>query len=185
MNTIPLRPGERLSMSSLFGPIWSKRKKAEGRRGGEMISTRHEAVYHATHGCQAASLSETSARLRGLFWACQVESQKNGGFLAHVESDQLELELLSRSASMLLLGLLKGGRLIALVMQPHGKDDPDPHIGQCSHSHGMAFAFCSFALVVSFGPRFTLRGLPGERCKALRSGLMHPKRRCALAYMPL
>src|SRR6266566_3106387 len=51
-------------------PFWTnleQEQKAEGSRGGEMLSTRHEPVYHATHGCQAASLSLTTARLRGLF----------------------------------------------------------------------------------------------------------------------
>src|SRR5713101_4383091 len=105
---------ERLSMSSLFGTNLRARENSEEKRGGEMTSTRHEPVYHAAHSCQAASLSETSARLRGLFWACQVESQKNAGFLAHGERDQHDLEPLSNFACMLLLGLLKGGRLIAL-----------------------------------------------------------------------
>src|SRR5258708_10730414 len=91
-------------------------------RGGEMCSTGHAPVCHAAHGCQAASLSLTAARLRGLKWACPVESQKNAGVLALVERDQHELGPLSHSACMLLLCLLKGGRLIALVMQPHGKD---------------------------------------------------------------
>ena len=127
-----------------------------------MSSTKHEPVYHAAHGCQAAALSLTATGLRGLFWACQVESQKNGGFLALVERDQHELEPLSRSASMLVLCVLKGGRLIALVMQPHGKDDPDPHIGKRAHGDRVAFAFGSLALVIGFGPRFTVCRLPGK-----------------------
>ena len=127
-----------------------------------MSSTRHEPVYHAAHGCQAAALSLTATRLRGLFWACQVESQKNGGVLALVERDQHELEPLSRSACMLLLCVLKGGRLIAVVMQPHGKDDPDPHIGKRSHGDRMTFAFSSLALVIVPGPRFTVCRLPGK-----------------------
>src|SRR5258708_36210754 len=97
-------------------------KKSRSMRGGEMSSTGHAPVYHAAHGCDAASLSLTAARLRGLKWACSVESQKNAGVLALVERDQHELGPLSHSACMLLLCLLKGGRLIALVMQPHGKD---------------------------------------------------------------
>ena len=50
-----------------------------------MSSTKHKAGARAAHGCQAAALSLTATRLRGLKWACQVESQKNGGFLALVE----------------------------------------------------------------------------------------------------
>ena len=53
-----------------------------------MSSTWHEPVYHAAHGCQAAALSLTATRLRGLKWACAVESQKNAGVLALVERDQ-------------------------------------------------------------------------------------------------
>src|SRR5437762_6755966 len=79
---------ERLSMSSPKTTNLEQAKKFRSMRGGEMLSTRHEPVYHATHGCQAASLSLTAARLRGLFWACQVESPKNAGFLAHVAYDQ-------------------------------------------------------------------------------------------------
>ncbi len=127
-----------------------------------MTSTRHEPVYHAAHSCQAAALSETSACVRGLLWACQVESPKNAGFLAHGERDQYDLDPLSGFACMLLLCLFKGGRLIALVMQPHGEDDPDPHIGQCSYCHRMAFAFSSFALVIVSGPRLAQGGLPGK-----------------------
>src|SRR5258707_4601829 len=127
-----------------------------------MSSTWHEPVYHAAHACQAASLSLTGARLRGLFWACPVESEKNAGGLALVERDQHELGPLSRWACMLLLCVLKGGRLIAAVMQPHGKDDPDPHIGKRSNRYRMAFAFCSLALVILHGPRLALRGLPGK-----------------------
>ena len=69
-------------MSSLLGTNLEQEKKAEEKRGGEMLSTRHEPVYHAAHGCQAAWLSLTASRLRGLFWACQVESQKTAGFFA-------------------------------------------------------------------------------------------------------
>src|SRR2546428_2093801 len=135
-----------------------------------MTSTRHEPVYHATHGCQAASLSLTAARWRGLFWACQVESHKNAGFLAHVERDQHDLELLRGFACMLPLRLLKGGALIALVMDPHGEDDPDPHVGQRTYRHGVAFAFCAFALIIVSGPRFTLRRLPRELMQSIAQG---------------
>src|SRR6266567_3404820 len=149
-------------MSSLLGTNLEQEKKAEEKRGGEMLSTRHEPVYHAAHGCQAASLCLTASRLRGLFWACQVESQKTAGFFARLERMQGHRRHLSYSACMLLLCLLKGGRLIASVMQPHGKDDPDPHIGKGSDRHAMAFPFCPLALVVVVGPCFTVGGLPGK-----------------------
>ena len=44
-------------------------------------STEHEAVYHAARCCQAASLSLTASRLRGLKRICSLESKKQQGFL--------------------------------------------------------------------------------------------------------
>src|SRR6266487_4605626 len=174
---LPLR--ERLSMSSPKTTNLEQAQKFRSMRGGEMSSTGHEPVYHAAHARQAASLSETSARLRGPFWACPVESPKNAGVLALVERDQREQGPLSRWACMLLLCMLKGGPLIASVMQPHGKDDPDPHIGKRSDCHGMAFAFCSLALVILHGPRLALRGLPGKLVQriAQRFDAAHPSMR--------
>jgi hypothetical protein len=135
-----------------------------------MLSTRHEPVYHATHGCQAASLSETSVRLRGRKWACQIESPKKAGFLAHVAYDQHDLELLGGSASMLLLRLFKGHGFIAGALDPHGKDDPHPHVGQRTYRHGVAFAFCAFAVIIVSGPWFTLRRLPSELMQGIPQG---------------
>src|SRR5260370_15314377 len=162
---------ERLSMSSPKTTNLEQAKKFRSMRGGEMSSTGHEPVYHAAHSCQAASLSLTTVRLRGLFWACQVEGQKNAGFLALVDCDQYELGLLGRWACMLLLCVLKGGRLIAAMMQPHGKDDPDPHIGKRSDRYRMAFAASrSLALVILHGPRLALGRLPGKLMQDVAQG---------------
>jgi hypothetical protein len=46
-----------------------------------MPSTRYEGVYHAAYSCQAASLPETSARLRGLKWTYRLKAKKQQGFL--------------------------------------------------------------------------------------------------------
>src|SRR5689334_896193 len=127
-----------------------------------MPSPRYEGVYHAAYGCQAASLPLTAVSLRGLKWTYRVESKKTAGVFARLAMKHPEQLQLGRSTCMLLLCGLKGDGLIATVMDPHGKDDPDPHIGQCSHGYGMAFPFCALALVIVSGPRFTLRGLPGE-----------------------
>jgi hypothetical protein len=135
-----------------------------------MSQTRHEPVDHTAHSGQAAALSQMAAGLRGLFWACQGESQKNAGFLACLEWMQCHQKPLSRSARMLPLSLLKGGRLIALMMDPHGENDPDPYIGKRSDSHRMAFTLCSLALVIVSGPRFTLRGLPSELMQSIAQG---------------
>jgi hypothetical protein len=157
-------------MSSPFRANLRAREKPEEKRGGKMHSTRHERVYHAALGCQAASLSLTAQSWRGLKRACQVESPKKAGFLACFETPSLDQKHLGRSACMLLLRVLKGSRLIAAPMGPQGKDDPDPDIGKRSHGNGMAFAFSSFALVGLFGPGLTLRRLPGELMKRVAQG---------------
>src|SRR5260370_22579754 len=127
-----------------------------------MLSTRYAGVYHAAYGCQAASLPLTAARVRGLKRTYRVESKKTAGFFAHLERKKPDQQLLGRWACMLLLCGLKGDRLIAAVMDPHGKDDPEPHIGQGSHGYRMTFAFSALALVILHGPRIALRGLPGK-----------------------
>lgn len=128
-------------------------------------------MYHAAVSSQAASLSLTAHSLRGLFWACQIESQKNAGFLARVERDQHEERLLGSSACMLLLRLFKGGSFIGLAMPPQSKDDPDPYIGKCSYGYGVAFAFSSFALVIVGCPRFAQGGLPSKLMKRVAQRL--------------
>src|SRR5260221_2401438 len=165
------QPRERLSMSSPKTTNLEQAKKFRSMRGGEMSSTGHEPVYHAAHSCQAASLSLTTVRLRGLFWACQVEGQKNAGFLALVDGDQYELGLLGRWACMLLLRVLKGGRLIGEVTKPDRKDDSDPHIGKRTYRHGMAFAASrALALVILHGPRLALGRLPGKLMQDVAQG---------------
>src|SRR5437588_8059847 len=149
-------------MSSFFWSNLEREKNPMKVRERAMPSTRYEGVYHAASGCQAASLSLTAARLRGLKWPYRVESKKTAGFFARLELKQPDQSLLGRSACMLPLCGLKGDRLITAMMDPHGEDDPDPHIGQCSHGDRMTFAFRALALVILPGPRFTLRGLPGK-----------------------
>ena len=95
---------------------------------------------------------------------------KKAGFLAHAERDQRDLEALSGFARMLPLRLLKGGGVIAVMMEPHGEDDPHPHIGQRSDGHRMAFALGPFPLIILLGPGFTLRRLPGELMQRIAQG---------------
>src|SRR5438128_3177614 len=142
-------------MSSLFWANLRAREKSAEKRGRVMHSTRHEQVYHAAQGCQAAALCLTALSLRGLFWVCQVESQNNAGFLARVEYDQRAQRWLSRSAGVLQLRLCKGRRLITLSMGPHRKDDPDPHISKRPDGTRVAFPLRSFALIGVLRPRFT------------------------------
>jgi hypothetical protein len=63
---------------------------------------------------------------------------------------------------MLVLSVLKGGSLIALVMLPQSKNDPDPDIGNCSYGDDMTFAFGALALIIVCGPELTQSGLPGK-----------------------
>ena len=127
-----------------------------------MFSTRHEKVYHAAHGCQAASLSLTASRLRGLFWACQVENKKTAGFFVCLKRLSPDYRFLSGSLSMVVLCSLKGRRLIAFVLKPHGVDDAHPDIGKRTHSHTMTLALSSLAFVIRQCPGFLLGGLPGQ-----------------------
>ena len=80
----------------------------------------------------------------------------------HVRADHhLAMETaLSGSAGVLQLSSFKSCRLITLSMDPHRKNDPDPHIRQCPYSDGMAFPLRSLALIVVLRPRFTLSALP-------------------------
>lgn len=128
-------------------------------------STEHEEVYHAAHGCQAASLPLTVVRLRGQKQACPVESEKTKGFFAApkmLSFFQWMSSCSSSSTSVLLLGGFKGRRLIRLRLLPHGMDHTDPHIGEGPHGHAMTFPFLALALIVLQGPRLRLGRLPGK-----------------------
>src|SRR2546429_7999917 len=76
--------GERLSMSSFFWSNLEREKNPMKVRERAMPSTRYEGVYHAAYGCQAASLSLTAVRLRGLKGTYRVESKKTAGFFARL-----------------------------------------------------------------------------------------------------
>ncbi len=71
---------------------------------------------------------------------------------------------------MLLLRPLKDGRFIGAVTKPDGKDDSDPDVSQRTDRHGVAFAFCAFALIIVSGPWFTLCRLPGELMQGIPQG---------------
>ena len=114
-------------------------------------STEHEAVYHAARCCQAASLSLTASRLRGLKWTCSLESKKTAGFFAAHRSEGavgMHHVDLGCESGMSALGRLKNRRVVVGMVDPHRVDDAQPDIGQSSYGHGMTFAFCSLALVV-------------------------------------
>src|SRR5579859_184025 len=110
-----------------------------------MSSTRHEKVYHATQGCQAASLSLTTSRLRGLFWACQVENKKTAGFFVGLKRLSADRRYLSGSLRMVVLCRLKGCRFIAFVLKPHAIDDAYPDVGKRAYRHTLTLALSSLA----------------------------------------
>src|SRR5437588_4752569 len=100
-------------------------------RGEEMFSTRHGEVYHAAHGCQAASLPLTAVRLRGQKKACQVESEKTARVFAAQSADgatSLPGLQLRGTFGMQALSLLKCCRLIRAMVEPHRVDDTYPDI---------------------------------------------------------
>jgi hypothetical protein len=129
----------------------------EGKRGSP--SSEHDEVYHAASRCQAAALSLTARRLHGLKNACSGEGEKTARFFAAVQpAGRLgtRRRRLRRSSGVSSLCRLEGLGLIGLPLVPHGKDDPDPHIGQGPHSDGMTFPLTSLALVVGSCPGFGL-----------------------------
>ena len=136
-----------------------------------MSSTRHEQVYHAAHGCQAAALSLTAPRLRGLLWACQVESKKNSRFFARFERIPCIQKPLSSSVCMQVLCLLKHGGLIAGPGLPHAIDASDPDVCQRSHGHTVTLAFCPFPSIIVKRPGFLPRRLPGKLIEHVAKGL--------------
>ncbi len=101
-------------------------------------------------------------------WREEAKTARRAALHARVCSRQAMKADLSNFACMLLLGLLKGGRLIALVMQPHGEDDPNPHVGKRTHSYRMAFAFSSFAFIDTAWPMVhfasSARRIDAKRC---------------------
>ena len=140
----------------------------------QTTSIEHERVYHAASRCQAASLSLTATCLRGLKKACPVESEKTAGVFA-VQRTRLaplkDLGGLGSIPGMLVSCRLEDGRLVTLALEPHGEDDPQPDIGECSHGDGMAFARSSLALVVVPGPSFLSGALPGKLMQRVAQGL--------------
>ncbi len=99
----------------------------------------------------------------GMIKICQVtDADTAGPVVRSPRADRwLAMETaLGSSAGMVLLSQLKGRRLITLSMGPHRKDDPDPHIGKRPYGNGVAFALCSFTLIVVLSPRFALSTLP-------------------------
>src|SRR6266568_693667 len=88
-------------------------------------STEHEGLYHAARCCQAAALSLTASRLRGLKRLCSLESKKTAGFFAAHRSDgavRVHQVDLSHEFGMSPLCRLKGRSFIAAMCKPHRVD---------------------------------------------------------------
>src|SRR6266550_4038364 len=156
---------ERLSMSSLFWTNLEQEKKS-----GEGRSEGMSAIGQQVIGRAACLPEMIQTCCRG-----EAKTARRGALHARVCCRQAIKAALGNFACMLLLGLLKGGRLIALMTHPHGEDDPNPHVGKRAHGYRMAFAFSSFALVILPGPWFTLRRLPGELMQSVAQGFDAPQ----------
>src|SRR5215472_13337873 len=132
----------------------------------DLPSTGHARGYHGAAWCQAALLSLTPRRLRGLKKACPVESEKTARCFAVLQARALLLQRvagkLGSLVPMLLSCGLQPGSLIAGVIDPHGKDDSGPDIGQGPYSHRVAFTLRPLALIVVQSPGFLPCRLPGE-----------------------
>lgn len=108
----------------------------------------------------------TSQRLHGLKKACQVEGQKTCGCFASQSHARVTGRSMSSSGSTFgveTLCSLKRAALIALFLVSYSKDDSQPDIGERPHSHRMAFAFRSLALIVIQCPGLLQGTLPSER----------------------
>ena len=69
---------------------------------------------------------------------------------------------LGGSLPMDALSHLKGGSLIAFVLEPHRVDIPHPDVGQGAHRHTLTLALFAFALLGGQGPGLLLGGLPSK-----------------------
>jgi hypothetical protein len=69
-----------------------------------------------------------------------------------------------------MLGLLKGGGVIGLLLLPQSVENARPDIGQGSHRDAMALALGPFALVILLGPGFLVRTLPGKLMQGIAPG---------------
>src|SRR5712691_5883031 len=134
---------------SFFAPMW-RQEKNRGKERREMPVSEQEAVCHRMW-------------VDGMIKICQLTYADTAGpVVRSTRADRwLAMETaLGSSAGMVLLSQLKGRRLITLSMGPHRKDDPDPHIGKRPYGNGVAFALCSFTLIVVLSPRLALGTLP-------------------------
>src|SRR6266581_6993063 len=135
--------------------------------------TEQKGVYHAARRGLAASLCLTASRLRGQDLVCSVEGQKTGSCCASHSPDAVAHRVaacLRRSPGMQLSCSLKSRCLIPLLIAPQSKDDPDPEVGQSTHSDAMAFPFRALALGVLRRPGFCVRTLPGELREGIAQG---------------
>src|SRR5260221_2146949 len=92
-----------------------------------LLSTEHEAVYHAAFRCQAASLPLTPHRLHDGKKACSVQGKKRGG----VASQPVGAP--NCSWGMGPLSCPERGRLITLLLLPAPQDDSHPDARERAH----------------------------------------------------
>ncbi len=102
------------------------------------------------------------------------------------QASALRTPLGGRSSCMQKLSLLKGRTLIGLLLIPHGKDDANPDVCQCTNRHAVTFALGAFALIIRLGPRFLLGREPGKLMQSVaqrfETGKAHMDRRVLPAF---
>jgi hypothetical protein len=76
----------------------------------------------------------------------------------------------SHARGMLVLSMREDGLLVVLSLEPDGKENPHPDIGQSTHCNRMTLAFGSFALVILLRPGFRACALPGKLLQDVAQG---------------
>src|SRR5260370_26335283 len=133
-----------------------------------------EAVWQAGLRYQREQTGWRTLSVRGRIWACSGISENRCDSFAAQRDEAWSLWAGCASGGpfgMLEASAFKDRRIVALLLDPDGKNDPDPEIGQCSHSNGMTFALSSFALIVVQSPSFTVGALPGKLLQRIAQGL--------------
>src|SRR6266699_5203872 len=144
-------------------PFWDQfeeGRKNAGKEGRAMQAMKHKPAIHAVG-------------LRGRIKTYQAASAKPTGRLAlhpKMATCQMREGVLSGSVCMKLARLLKSGRLVALLLLHHRKENPGPDIGQCANGDALAFPFRPFAVVILSRPGFLMGTRPRKLMQSIAQG---------------
>jgi len=155
----------------------SEKQNKEAERESSMqtrMQIEQEAVWQAVPRNQGEQTGWRTLSLRGRMRACSGSSENRCGFFAAQRDQAWSLWADCASSgpfAMLETSAFKDSRIVVLLLDPDGKNDPDPEIGQCTYSNGMTFALSSFALIVVQSPSFAMGGLPSKLLQSIAQGL--------------